>query len=137
MVNPPPPPPVAAMYETSDADPNDEWGAGINANNFTLHHGLITMVQANQFSGRSESDPNSHLKTFVDVCDTTRINRVSKDAIHLRMFPFSLRDRAKHWFDGIDRSNIYSWADLRKQFLDTYFPPCLAQKVMDEINHFV
>lgn len=124
------------MYETLDDDDN---GLGVldGANNFVLHHGLVTLKQANQFSGRPEAYPKSHLKAFIDMCDTIRINQLSKDDIQLKLFTFSLHDIAKHWFDEIDLSNIRSWVELRKLFLDTYFPPCLAQKVMDEINHFV
>lgn len=50
---------------------------------------------------------------------------------------FFLRERAKHQFNEIHRSTIRSWEELRKVFLNTYLPPCLAQKVMDEISHFV
>lgn len=66
-----------------------------------------------------------------------RFPRVCKDVDCLKLFTVSLSDRAKHWFEGIDRSTIRSWKELQKLFLNTYFPPCLAQKLMDEINHFI
>ena len=67
----------------------------INANNFELKPALINMVQNNQFGGRPTDDPRAHLRTFLDYSGTCKMNGVPEDAIHLRLLPFSLRDRAK------------------------------------------
>ena len=53
------------------------------------------MVQQFQFGGNVIEDPNAHLVTFLEICDTIKMNGVSEDAIRLRLFPFSLRDKAK------------------------------------------
>lgn len=73
-LNASPPPLAVNMMATLDAYPNDGWGALDGANNFTLHQGLINMVQANQFNGHSKADLNSHISSFINVCDTIRIN---------------------------------------------------------------
>ena len=41
-------------------------------------------------------DPNMHISNFLEVCDMMKYNRVSNNAIHLRLFPFSLKDKANH-----------------------------------------
>lgn len=87
--------PLGLMYETPENDDDDGCGAFDGANNFVLHHGLVTMVQANQFSRRPNADSNSHLKSFIDVSDTIRINQVSKDIITLKLFTFSLNGSIK------------------------------------------
>ena len=69
----------------------------VNANNFEIKPSLIQMVQQSQFGGNAVEDPNSHLVTFLEICDTIKMNGVSDDAIKLRLFPFSLRDKAKIW----------------------------------------
>ena len=40
-------------------------------------------------------NPNNHIASFLEKCDKNRINDVSTDAIQLRLFPFSLKDKAK------------------------------------------
>jgi len=40
-------------------------------------------------------DPNLHLSVFLEVCDTLKIEGESIDVIRLRLFPFSLRDKAR------------------------------------------
>ena len=69
----------------------------IPANNFEIKPAIIHMVQANQFGGSPIEDPNAHIATFMEICDTFKHNGVSDDAIRLRLFPFSLRDKAKNW----------------------------------------
>jgi hypothetical protein len=67
----------------------------IEANNFELKTSLLSAVQQNQFSGNPTDDPNLHLSIFLQYADTVKANGVSPEAIRLRLFPFSLRDRAR------------------------------------------
>ncbi|KAM0035726.1 hypothetical protein Hdeb2414_s0015g00449901 [Helianthus debilis subsp. tardiflorus] len=68
----------------------------VDANNFELRPHLIQMLQISAtFPGLPDEDPHLHITNFLEICDTFRINRASNDAVHLRMFPFSLKDRAK------------------------------------------
>ena len=66
----------------------------IEANNFELRHTLISFVEQNQFSGRPTENPHFHLRNFLAECDIIKLNAASADAIRLRLFPFSLKDRA-------------------------------------------
>ncbi|XP_073019334.1 uncharacterized protein [Primulina eburnea] len=45
----------------------------INANNFELEPALINMVKQNQFPGTATSDPHVHLRTFLEITDTLKI----------------------------------------------------------------
>jgi hypothetical protein len=56
------------------------------------------MVLANQFYGKAHEDASAHLQHFLEICSTFTIKGVSKDAILLRLFPFSLLQKAKQWF---------------------------------------
>ncbi|KAK5770988.1 hypothetical protein PVK06_047155 [Gossypium arboreum] len=68
----------------------------VAANTFELKPNTIQMIQKFvQFDGLQDEDPNAHLANFLELCDTFKINGVSNDAIHLRLFPFSLRNKAK------------------------------------------
>jgi hypothetical protein len=66
--------------------------------NFELKPALFNMVQENLFFGKPNEDANAHLQHFLDVCRTITICGVMDDAIHLRLFPFSLLGKAKQWF---------------------------------------
>ena len=76
----------------------------IAANNFELKPNTIQMIQQFvQFDGLQDEDPNAHLANFLEFCDTFKINGISDDAICLRLFPFSLRNKAKQWLNSLPR----------------------------------
>ncbi|XP_027368318.1 uncharacterized protein LOC113874281 [Abrus precatorius] len=109
----------------------------IKANNFEIKPALIKLIQQDQFFGNVLDDPNLHLYFFLQLCDTIRINGVSEDAIRLRLFPFSLKDKAKYWLQAQPQRSITSWIDLVNKFLIKYFPPSKSVKLRSEITSFV
>jgi hypothetical protein len=65
---------------------------------FELKPALINMVQAIQFCGKAHEDASAHLQHFLEIYNTFTTKDVPRDAILLRLFPFSLLGRAKQWF---------------------------------------
>ncbi|KAA3466633.1 RING-H2 finger protein ATL63 [Gossypium australe] len=71
-------------------------GPIIAKNNFEIKSNTIQKVQQYvQFDGLQDEDSNAHLAHFLEICNTFNINSVIDDAISLRLFPFSLRNKAK------------------------------------------
>ncbi|XP_073061663.1 uncharacterized protein [Primulina eburnea] len=108
----------------------------IAANNFELKPALINMVQQNQFGGAATADPHLHLRTFLEITDTVKINGVSDEIIRLRLFPFSLRDQARSWLQSLPLGSITTWADLVTKFLSKYFPPAKSAQLKIDITNF-
>ncbi|KAL5577484.1 hypothetical protein UlMin_019183 [Ulmus minor] len=108
----------------------------VQANNFEIKPSFIQMVQSNQFGGMSKDDPNAHIAYFLEVCDLYKINGVSEDAVRLRVFPFSLRDRAKEWLNSLPPGSITTWDELVQRFLSKFFPPAKTAKLRNEITYF-
>jgi hypothetical protein len=67
----------------------------VGDNGFELKSALINMVQASQFSGKTHEDASAHLQHFLETYNTFTIKGVTKDAILLCLFPFSLLGKAK------------------------------------------
>ncbi|KAJ1696043.1 hypothetical protein LUZ63_012741 [Rhynchospora breviuscula] len=90
----------------------------IAANNFELKPALLNMVQQNQFGVLPQEDPNLHLSIFLERSNTFKPNGVQNDAIRLRLFPFSLRDKARAWLHSLPDGSIKTWdqLDFRKRF---------------------
>jgi len=84
--------------------------------NFELKPGLINMVQVKQFCGKAHEDARAHLQHFLEICSTFTISEVPRDAILLRVFPFSLFVRAKQWFYATKEKNT-TWALCSMNFL--------------------
>ena len=62
--------------------------------NFELKPSLVTWIQQDQFSGAPMENPIEHLDSFLEKCDTFNVNGVPKESIRMRLFSFSLRDKA-------------------------------------------
>jgi len=57
---------------------------------------------------------------FFEICSTVFLNNISNDTLRLRLFPFSLKGKAKAWLDT--KTNITTWDQLQKEFLKKFFP---------------
>ncbi|NAW23488.1 retrotransposon gag domain-containing protein, partial [Salmonella sp. gx-f9] len=110
----------------------------VAANTFELKPNTIQMIQQFiQFDGLQDEDPNTHLANFLEFCDTFKINGVSNDAIRLRLFPFSLRNKAKQWLNSLPRGSITTWEQMTEKFLLKYFSPAKTAKLRNDISSFV
>ena len=54
----------------------------------------------------------------------------------MRLFPFSLRDRARGWLQSLQPGSIDSWEELAQRFLSKFFPPYKTSQLRGEIAQF-
>ena len=108
----------------------------IQANNFELKSITLQLLQGIQFHKLAHEDLNAHILNFLEVCDTVKYNGVSNDAIWLRLFPLSLKEKAKHWLISEPLDSITSWDDLSNKFLARFFPLAKAAKLRIDMNNF-
>ncbi|XP_042466147.1 uncharacterized protein LOC122048678 [Zingiber officinale] len=87
---------------------------------FELRSGIIHLLP--KFHGHSGEDPNRHLQEFHVVCSIMKPQGISEDDIKLRAFPFPLADAAKDWLFYLPSGTITCWSDMRRVFLDKFFP---------------
>ena len=95
----------------------------IQANNFKLKGVTLQMLNNIPFHGLPSENPNAHLTSFIEVCDTIKYNGVTEEALKLQLFALSLSDRAKHWLTSQPPDSITSWNDLVQKFITKIFPP--------------
>ena len=69
-----------------------------DAESCEINAALLNLVMKDPFSGLPSEDAATHLNSFVDLCDMQKKKDVDNDIVKLKLFPFSLRDRAKAGF---------------------------------------
>ena len=110
----------------------------VAANTFELKPDTIQMIQQFvQFDGLQDEDPNAHLANFLELRDTFKINGIFDDGIRLRLFPFSLRNKAKQWLNSLPRGSITTWEQMTEKFLLKYFSLAKTAKLRNDISFFV
>ena len=77
------------QFFTSIAQPE------VQAHNISYPYSLIHLIQGNLFHGLPNEDPYAHLATYIEIYNTVKIAGVSKDAVRLSLFSFSLAGEAK------------------------------------------
>lgn len=109
----------------------------IDANNFEIRLAIISMIhQSSIFCGLPQEDPNSHISNFLELCDTFKCNGATNDVVHLRIFPFSLKEKAKSWLNCQPPNSISTWDDLAKKFLAKFVPPAKTAKLKNDMEPF-
>ena len=87
-----------------------------------INAALLNLVMKDKFSSLPSEDAATHLNNFVDLCVMQKKKHVDNDIVKLKLFPFSLRDRAKNWFSSLPKNNIDSWNKCKDAFMSKYFP---------------
>ncbi|XP_022036510.1 uncharacterized protein LOC110938551 [Helianthus annuus] len=109
----------------------------IGVNRWQIPPQIITMVKNTiQFHGLPYEDPNVHISLFSAICDTFQEQGVTEDACKLRLFPFSLADRAHAWLESLPAGSITTWAGMKEKFLGKYFPPSKIARLRSMIQEF-
>ena len=67
-----------------------------------INAALLNLVMKDQFSGLPSEDAATHLNNFVDLCDMQK-KKDMDNIVKLKLFSFSLRDRAKVWFSSLPK----------------------------------
>ncbi|GKF41989.1 reverse transcriptase domain-containing protein, partial [Tanacetum coccineum] len=92
---------------------------------------------ANQFDGRTKTDPHKHIYEFLRIYDMFKYRDTENEVVRLMMFPLSLTDgEAKTWLDELNEGTIEIWDELRTAFISRFFPPILFDRLLEEIRAF-
>jgi hypothetical protein len=105
-----------------------------NATHYDLKPHVIQLLPS--FYGLDHENPYAHVKKFKNICATTNLQNFFKESIHLRLFPFSLHDKATEWLDSNAPIYITSWESLLSKFYNKFFPMSRVNKARKEISSF-
>ncbi|RVW70859.1 hypothetical protein CK203_059403 [Vitis vinifera] len=81
-------------------------------------------------------NPYQHIKEFEEVCNTFREGGASIDLMRLKLFPFTLKEKAKVWLNSLRPRSIRSWTDLEAKFLKKIFPTHRTNGLKRQISNF-
>jgi hypothetical protein len=103
---------------------------------YEIKPALLNLVMKEQFSGVSNNDAVAHLNNFVELREMQNYKDVDGDIIKLKLFPFSLRGRAKDWLLSLPKNSIDSWVKCKDAFIGKYYPPAKIISLRSDILRF-
>jgi hypothetical protein len=106
------------------------------ANFYEIKPVLLNLVMKEQFSGASFDDAPAHLNNFVELCEMQKYKDQDGNIIKLKLFPFSLRGRAKDCLLSLPRNSIDSWDKCKDAFIGKYYPPAKIIALQSDIMKF-
>ncbi|GKA49325.1 phospholipase-like protein [Tanacetum coccineum] len=104
--------------------------------NFKIKSQFMREMREDTFSGNKDKDAHDHIDRVINIVGLFNIPRVSKDAVMLRVFPFTLTGSAKRWVDRPAPRTINTWDLLKKAFIQRYCPPSMTAKQLEDIYNF-
>ncbi|GKE98730.1 reverse transcriptase domain-containing protein, partial [Tanacetum coccineum] len=104
--------------------------------NFVINSTHLKMIWENKFDGYLRADPHDHIREILAICNMFKYGETQSEAVKLLIFPFSLYDEAKTWFNELNEESITSWEQMRKAFINKFFPPSLFNRLLLEIRSF-
>ncbi|GJX04946.1 hypothetical protein Tco_0190862 [Tanacetum coccineum] len=115
--------------------------AGVDVDTLTMEQ-YLALSRENQAPGVTLSpgtktkDAHDHIDRVLSIVGLFNIPGVTKDAVMLRVFPFTLTGAAKRWVDRLAPGTINTWDLLKKAFIQRYCPPSMTAKQFEDIHNF-
>jgi hypothetical protein len=78
----------------------------IKADSFEVYPGLLILITQDLFGGSASENASMHLYDFCEICDMQKFKNVENDIVKLKLFPFSIRGKAKDWLLSLPNGSI-------------------------------
>ncbi|KAK8676206.1 hypothetical protein V6N13_034258 [Hibiscus sabdariffa] len=106
------------------------------AEHFELKSVMFNMLNTlDQFGGSPAENARQHLKSFLEICNSFKIHGVSNDVLKLKLFPYSLRDKAKAWMNNLPPGSLQSWTELCRGFLARFNYNNMTDNLRIRLHH--
>ncbi|GKB02256.1 reverse transcriptase domain-containing protein, partial [Tanacetum coccineum] len=74
--------------------------------NFVISSTHLNMIRESKFDGYLRVDPHDQVCEFLVICDMFKYGETQSEAVKLMIFPFTLCDKAKFWFNELNEESI-------------------------------
>ncbi|KAI3751985.1 hypothetical protein L2E82_23082 [Cichorium intybus] len=89
-----------------------------------------------EFRGYKQDDPYNHLYDFLAIANANNPRNTNRNIFRLRLFPFTLKDKAKYWFTSLPSNSITTWDQLKAKFLQEFYPASKTTEIRRVIQDF-
>ena len=102
--------------------------------NIHFKNGMIPLLPT--FHGIGTERAYLHIREFEEVCSTFADQTCPIEIVRLKLFPFSLKEKAKAWLLSLRPRSITSWHNMNEAFLKKIYPKHLTTSMMRQFKLF-
>ena len=88
------------------------------------------------FHGMESENPYTHIRELEEVCNTFKEDTTTLDLMRLKIFPFTLKDKAKIWLNSLRPRTIRNWTEMQAEFLKKFFSTHRTNRLKRQISAF-
>lgn len=104
------------------------------ARNYELKSSHFSQLPS--FYGLPNENPLAHIKEFYVVVNSLPLQNITENELRMRIFPHTLKDKAKTWLMTLEPSSLTTWDAVNKKFLEKWFSPQKTAALRGQIFTF-
>ncbi|XP_050156238.1 uncharacterized protein LOC126630148 [Malus sylvestris] len=98
----------------------------------TIHFNMMP-----SFHGMSTEDPLAHIRDIFNmVSNMALVEGVTEEHLRMKVFPYTMKDKAKTWLNSLRSRTLTSWNDIQHKFLEKFFSTQKTDTLRDNIMQF-
>ncbi|XP_050125739.1 uncharacterized protein LOC126603005 [Malus sylvestris] len=98
----------------------------------TIHFDMMP-----SFHGMSTEDPLAHIRDIFNmVSNMALVEGVTEEHLRMKVFPYTMKDKAKTWLNSLRPRTLTSWNDIQNKFLEKFFSTQKTDTLRDNIMQF-
>ncbi len=101
---------------------------------FSIKPNMIREIPS--FLGMESENPYYHVSEFESICRLFAEGNASVDTVCLKLFSFSLKDKAKTWYNNLPAFSVRNWQQMKQVFFEKFFPASRTMAIQQQIQNF-
>ena len=89
------------------------------------------------FHGMGSKNPHTHIREFEEVCNTYKEDTTTVNLMRLKIFPFTMNDKAKIWLNSLRLRPIQNWTEIQVEFFKKFFSTHGTNSLKRQISTFL
>ena len=90
---------------------------------FEIPMEIVEMVIDEPYVGDGTVHPSDHLLKLKGFCELFKLAGLSRENAMKKLFPLSLKDKAREWYELLDDPHHSEWKELEYLFYSKFYPP--------------
>ncbi|GJT53078.1 hypothetical protein Tco_0988132 [Tanacetum coccineum] len=104
---------------------------------FEIGDKFLKILQDNSFNETDGGDVIDHISKVLEILEWIKIPNMDQNQLRLHVFPISLSEDAREWWNNEIERTVTTWKELAEKFFLKYYPLSHTSnnKIPDDLNN--